>query len=295
MRKKFSYFLNLTPQTNMSTIQTLLKQTTQQLSKVSDSPQLDAELLLCHCLSKDPSHLYAWGEKQVDKVTQQAFKQLVEKRLTDYPVAYLLGHKEFWSLDLIVTEDVLIPRPETELLVETALDKIQCLKSPKILDLGTGSGAIALAIATERSDATLTASDYCHKALAIATQNAQDNNLHNVSFIQSDWFSNIKHQPFDLIVSNPPYIQSNNLHLKQGIRHEPLQALASGETGLDDIKTILHSAPDYMKNATWILIEHGYDQGDAVPKLMSKVGLQHSHCIKDYNDKDRLSIGQKGE
>ena len=278
----------------MSTIQTLLKKTTQQLSIVSDSPQLDAELLLCHCLDKDRSHLYAWGEKQVDKTTQELFQQLVEKRLTDYPIAYLLGHKEFWSLDLIVTEDVLIPRPETELLVETALDKTQQLTSLKILDLGTGSGAIALAIANERPDAFIIASDYSPKALAIAEQNARYNKLPNVQFIQSNWFTSIKLQHFDLIVSNPPYIQSNDPHLKQSIRHEPLQALTSGETGLDDINIILHSTRNYMKNATWILIEHGYDQGEAVPKLMSKVGLQHSHCIKDYNGNDRLSIGQKG-
>lgn len=278
----------------MSTIQTLLKQTSQQLSNVSDSPQLDAELLLCHCLNKERSHLYAWGEKQVDNITQQAFEQLIEKRLTDYPVAYLLGYKEFWSLDLIVMEGVLIPRPETELLVEIALEKIETIKAPKILDLGTGSGAIALAIATERGDASIVASDYSKQALAIAERNAQQNNLHNVSFIRSDWFKQIVNQRFDLIVSNPPYIQAHDPHLKQSIRHEPLQALVSGETGLDAIKAILNSALDYMRQNAWLLIEHSYNQGEAVPLLMSKVGLQHAYCIKDYNKNDRLSIGQKG-
>ncbi len=278
----------------MITIQSLLKTTRQQLATVSDSPQLDAELLLSHCLDKERSYLYAWGERKVEEAMQQQFNQLIEKRLSDYPIAYLLGHKAFWSLDLIVTEEVLIPRPETELLVETALEKIQMSKAPKILDLGTGSGAIALAIASERTDAIITASDYSNKVLAIAQQNAQKNDIHNISFIQSDWFSKIASQKFDLIVSNPPYISSKDPHLQQGIRHEPLQALVSGETGLDDINIILHSALYYMKNQAWILIEHGYNQGDAVPLLMTNVGLQHNRCIKDYNENNRLSIGQKG-
>ncbi len=278
----------------MITIQTLLKQSSQQLATVSDSPRLDAELLLAYCLNKERSYFYAWGEKQVEAPVLKAFNYLLKKRLTDYPIAYLLGHQAFWSLDLMVNKDVLIPRPETELLVETALEKIQHLKAPKILDLGTGSGAIALAIATERADAIITATDYSYKALVIAKQNAQQNNIHNVSFIQSNWFAGIAMQSFDLIVSNPPYIKSQDTHLQQEIRYEPLQALASGETGLNDIKIILSSALNYMKNNAWILIEHGYDQGRLVPELMTKVGLQHSHCIKDYNKNDRLSMAKKG-
>ncbi len=278
----------------MTSIQSLLKTTRQQLATVSDSPQLDAELLLSHCLHKERSYLYAWGETEVEQAVQQQFNQLVEKRLSDYPIAYILGHKAFWSLDLIVTEAVLIPRPETELLVETALETIQTSKAPKILDLGTGSGAIALAIASERPDAIITASDYSNKALAIAQQNAKKNNFHNISFIQSDWFGQIPPQEFDLIVSNPPYIPSQDPHLKQGIRHEPLQALVSGETGLEAINNILNSALHYMHHRAWILIEHGYNQGDAVPLLMTEAGLQHSHCIKDYNKNNRLSMGRKG-
>jgi release factor glutamine methyltransferase len=277
----------------MSTIQSLLKQSRQPLAKVSDSPQLDAELLLAHCLDKERSYLYAWGEKQVDKSTEYAFNQLVEKRLTDYPIAYLLGTQDFWSLALIVTEDVLIPRPETELLVEMALEKIQYITSPKILDLGTGSGAIALALATERPDAFITASDYSHNALAIAQKNAQQHALHAVNFIQSDWFATIKPQVFDLIVANPPYIKADDLHLQQGIRHEPLQALVAGKTGLDDINNILANALAYMKKGAWIMIEHGYDQGDTVPQLMQHAGLQHTDCIKDYSGNNRLSIGMK--
>ncbi len=277
----------------MTTIQSLLKQASKQLAIISDSPQLDAELLLGHCLNKERSYLYAWGDKQLEESTLQAFELLIEKRLTDYPVAYLLGHKEFWSLDLIVTEDVLIPRPETELLVEIALEKIQQLTAPKILDLGAGTGAIALSMASERADAQVTASDYSEKALAIAKQNAHKNSINSVNFIQSDWFADIGAEQFDLIVSNPPYIKSNDAHLQQGIRHEPLQALAAGETGLDDINTILESALDYMQDGAWILIEHGYDQGGIVPALMKKAGLQQTVCLQDTSKNDRLSMGRK--
>ncbi|MCK5919245.1 MAG: peptide chain release factor N(5)-glutamine methyltransferase [Cocleimonas sp.] len=277
----------------MTTIQALLKQTSRQLASVSESPQLDAELLLAHCLHKERSYLYAWGEKQVEESTQQAFKQLIKKRLTDYPVAYLLGYKEFWSLDLMVTEDVLIPRPETELVVETALEKIQSISTPNILDLGTGTGAIALAIASERPDALITASDYSENALAIAKKNAHQNQINTVDFIPSDWFTNLPRTKFDLIVSNPPYIKSDDLHLQQGIRYEPLQALAAGKTGLDDIISILDSALAYMKNGAWIIIEHGYDQGKLVPMLMKNAGLQQIRCIQDYNENDRLTMGKK--
>ena len=277
----------------MTTIQSLLKQASKQLATVSDSPQLDAELLLGHCLNKEQSYLYAWAEKQLKESTLEAFQRLIKKRLTDYPVAYLLGHKEFWSLDLIVTEDVLIPRPETELLVETALEKIQSIIAPKILDLGTGTGAIALSIASERADALVMAGDYSEKALTIAKQNAHKNSINSVNFIQSDWFADIVAEQFDLIVSNPPYIKSKDPHLQQGIRYEPLQALVAGETGLDDINTILESALDYMRDGAWILIEHGYDQGDIVPTLMKNIGLQQTVCIKDYSKNNRLSMGRK--
>jgi len=278
----------------INSIKTLLEAAIEQLLPTSDSAKLDAELLLAHCLGKNRSYLYAWSDKKIDDVTSQRFTQLIKRRLTDYPVAYLLGNQGFWSLDLKVTEDVLIPRSETELLVEVALEKISKLKSPTILDLGTGSGAIALALAQERPDALVIASDYSKKALAVAKENAQLNHIKNVNFIHSSWFENIEAQSFDLIVSNPPYIPADDPHLSQGIRYEPLQALSSGKTGLNDIRLILQMALTYMQDTTWILIEHGYDQGEAVPKLMQKAGLQQVLCIKDYNENDRLSIGTKG-
>lgn len=280
----------------MMTIQSLLKQATKQLATVSDSPQLDAELLLAHCLQKDRSYLYAWGEQQLDSVTQQRFAHCIEKRLTDYPIAYLLGCKEFWSLALIVTEAVLIPRPETELLVETALTAIEHIQSPTVIDLGTGSGAIALAIACERPDAHIIASDYSEAALTVARQNAKKNTIETVHFLQSDWFSHIPlESTVDLIVSNPPYIKADDVHLQQTIRHEPLQALVAGKTGLDDIHTILASASRYMKQGAHIIIEHGYDQGDTVPPLMQQAGFHNTQCLKDYNGNDRLSMGRKND
>lgn len=277
----------------MSDIQTLLKQASHQLASVSDSPQLDAELLLAHCLDKTRSYLFTWNDKAVDETTQQQFTALIEKRLTDYPVAYLLGQQGFWSLDLLVTPDTLIPRPETELLVETALEKVKSIKSPKILDLGTGTGAIALALASERPDATIIATDYSSKALEVAKKNATKNELSNLRFLQSNWFEAIDEIGFDLIVSNPPYIKSADPHLQQGIRHEPLQALASGITGLDDIHTILQQAPDFLKSGCWIILEHGYDQGKDVPALIEQYGFSKAHCVKDYANNDRISLGIK--
>lgn len=277
----------------MTDIQTALKHASKQLATVSESPQLDAELLLAHCLNKSRSYLFTWNDKAVDRTTQQQFSQLVAKRLTDYPIAYLLGHQEFWSLNLVVTQDTLIPRPETELLVETALDKMKHLDTPKILDLGTGTGAIALALATERPDATIIASDYSREALNIAKQNAVSHQINNVAFIESNWFESIIEKEFDLIVSNPPYIKSADPHLQQSIRHEPLQALVSGETGLDDINRILQQAPYYQKTGSWIIIEHGYDQGNDVPLLLKHFGFSHIGCLKDYSNNDRLSLGKR--
>ena len=250
--------------------------------------------MLAHCLGKNRSYLYAWGDQQLDSTVCAKFETLIEKHLSDYPIAYLLGSQGFWSLDLKVTEDVLIPRPETELLVELALDKIKHLRSPSILDLGTGSGAIALALASERSDANIIATDYSAKALAVAKENAQRNSIQNVHFIESNWFDKIKPQVFDIIVSNPPYIPEKDPHLNQSIRYEPRQALVSGKQGLDDIYSILQNALSYLKNNAWILLEHGYDQGESVPNIMKQVGLQEVACIKDYNENNRLSIAKKG-
>ena len=263
------------------------------LLEVTDSPTLDAELLLAHCLGKNRTYLHTWPESELNKDTLDCFEALIKKRLTDYPVAYLLGRKPFWTLDLLVTPDVLIPRPETELLVEVALEKIESIKKPKILDLGTGSGAIALALATERPDATIIASDYSEKALDIAKENANRHELEKqLTFIQSDWFSHIKTSDFDLIVSNPPYISPNDPHLLESIRHEPLSALVAENSGMKDIEVITTKSPHFLRNEGWLIIEHGYDQSEATFESFEANRFSHIQHRKDLNGNSRLSYAQ---
>ncbi|MCF6189561.1 MAG: peptide chain release factor N(5)-glutamine methyltransferase [Cocleimonas sp.] len=262
------------------------------MTKISDSPALDAELLLAHCLNKNRSYLFTWPENTLDEAQASCFNSLLEKRLTDYPVAYLLGTKAFWTLDLIVTPDVLIPRPETELLVEVALDKIRNIKTPKILDLGTGTGAIALALSSERPDAQITACDYSSEALKIAKLNAKNHGLsEQVTFIESNWFSNIEGE-FDLIVSNPPYIAENDPHLLQTIRHEPQQALVAKDTGMRDIDILIKDGDDYLKNESWIIIEHGHDQGAKTLESFNKKGFSNAETRLDISQNPRLSFAQ---
>ncbi len=268
-----------------------LKKACFELEKTSDSPALDAELLLAHCLNKNQTYLHTWPEKHPSEEQLDCFNLFIEKRKTDYPVAYLLGHKPFWTLDLIVTEDVLIPRPETELLVEVALDKIKHINKPKILDLGTGSGAIALALASERSDAVITASDASEKALAVAHQNAKKHDLiNNVEFVQSDWYEKITTTDFDLIVSNPPYIDPQDPHLKTTIRFEPLHALAASNQGLADIEILIQDAKSHLKKDGFLIIEHGFDQAECVIKLMGDYQFSNPKNMADLNHNPRITF-----
>ncbi|KAG1682775.1 Peptide chain release factor 1 [Nymphon striatum] len=275
------------------TIKTLLAKTKIKLENVSDSPALDAEIILAHCLDKNRTYLHTWPEKKVTPNQQTRFDGLVTKRETGYPIAYLLGTKAFWTLDLIVSPDVLIPRPETELLVETALEKIKDIKNPKILDLGTGSGAIALALASERSDANVVACDYSYKALAIARKNAIKYELdQRVKFIESNWFSNVEDTDYDLIVSNPPYIEPNDPHLKEEIRFEPQQALVSKDDGLNDIIQIIKYSQQFLKNNSWLMMEHGFDQAAPIKSLLTHYNYKNIKGLKDLSGINRLSIAQ---
>jgi release factor glutamine methyltransferase len=206
-----------------------------------------------------------------------------------------MGYRDFWNLRLQVSPATLIPRPETELLVEVALEKLATLSSQtvSVLDLGTGTGAIALALAQERPDIQLLAVDASTAALDIARSNAQLNQINNVSFVQSNWFSELPSQRFDLIVSNPPYIEQNDPHLTQGdVRFEPISALASGLDGLDDIRHIIQHAPAWLNPQGWLLLEHGYNQGQAVSTLMLKRGLQNVQCLPDWAGIERVNLGQ---
>jgi len=270
----------------------VVKDAIKQLEAVSDSAHLDVELLLCSVINKDRSFLRAWPEHELNQQQLSSFQQLLKQRLQGKPIAHILGERGFWSLNLKVTSDTLIPRPDTERLVELALDIIPDGAQWKILDLGTGTGAIALSLAKEKSTCFITATDQSIAALDVAKQNAEDNKISNIEFIQSDWFANLNNQQFDMIVSNPPYIKENDPHLQQGdVRFEPLSALAAGEDGLDDIRIIIKNSQQHLTEKGVLLIEHGYDQADAVCNLLSAANFTQVSNFKDYNDNPRVSIG----
>jgi len=275
-------------------IQTLLKHASTKIAAVSDSATLDAELLLAHCIDKNRTYLHTWPEKKPDITQLECFNSLIEKRLTDYPVAYLLGKKPFWTLDLIVTPDVLIPRPETELLVEIALDKIKGIKQPKILDLGTGSGAIALALASERQDATIIATDNSEAALLVAKSNAIELKIdQQVSFIQSNWLEQITDDEFDLIVSNPPYIDPDDKHLQGTIRYEPQQALIADNHGMLDIEKIIQKSHPFLTMGGCLILEHGFDQAEKILLLLSTNQYSETQGFIDLNNNPRVTLGLK--
>ena len=278
----------------MAKVSQLLKMA-DQLQATSDTPQLDCEILLCHVLEVDRTWLRTWPDKQVSSDQQQAFEILLQQREQGVPIAYLVGTWGFWTLDLKVSEKTLIPRPETELLVEIALS-LQLPDCSSVLDLGTGTGAIALALASERQNWDLIAVDDQPAAVTTAKQNCQRHSLSNVNFLQSNWFSAVaaNRSAFDLIVSNPPYIGRDNAHLQQGdVRFEPSSALVSGVDGLDDLKLIVTQSPDYLVTGGWLLVEHGYDQGSAVRNLFVSAGFSNVTTRRDYNHLDRVTLGQR--
>ena len=216
----------------------------------------------------------------------------MQRRLNGEPIAYILGSREFYGLQLKTTPATLIPRPDTETLVEAALAKVPQNASLNILDLGTGTGAVALAIASQRPQTKVTAVDASLEALKVATENAQSLNLCNVRLIESNWFSALGSEKFDVIVSNPPYIAKDDEHLKQGdLRFEPLSALASGVDGLDDIRKIIQDAPEYLNPNGWLMLEHGYDQAEAVAALLKARSFSQIADAKDIAGTLRVTFG----
>ncbi len=259
----------------------------------SDSTRLDTEILLCSVLKCDPTCLYTYPEQELSSSDIESFNKLINLRSEGLPIAYLTEQKEFWSLSFYVNQDTLIPRPETELLVETSLKYIPTNSVKEILDLGTGSGAIAIAIASERPQANITATDINDGALKIAKLNADSHQIKNVDFKKADWFDIANINSYDLIVSNPPYISTGDPHLKQGdVRFEPIAALTSGEDGLDDLRTIIQESSKHLNTHGWLLLEHGYNQGDVVRQLLIENGFTSPSTIKDYNGLERISFGQ---
>ena len=254
----------------------------------------ETEILLAHALGRDRAWLYAHADDVLAVEPAIAFHQLLVRRAAGEPVAYLTGRREFWSLDLAITRDVLIPRAETELLVERALQKIPQGAQVDIADLGTGSGAVALALARERPHARVLASDASAAALVVARGNAQRLRIGNVEFLESDWFAAIGARRFDIVVTNPPYIAENDAHLGQGdLRFEPLAALVSGVDGLDAIRVLVRDAPLHLKPGGWLLFEHGFDQGLACRALLERGGFADVFTAADLEGRDRVSGGRR--
>jgi len=259
----------------------------------TEEAMLEAQLLLQHVLNVNRAWLIAHENDALTSDQYVVFEALMQRRLNGEPIAYLLGERDFFGLTLKVTPDTLIPRPDTETLVEAALAKIPKDQSFKILDLGTGTGAIALAIAKNRPHTQVTAVDFSENALKIAQENAQKLNIQNVIFLQSDWFDALAQQRFDVIMSNPPYIEENDAHLTQGdLRFEPKSALTSGADGLEDIRKIILNSLVFLKPQGWLMLEHGYNQAQAVQHLMADEGLIAVATIQDLGGNDRVTIGK---
>ncbi|MGD8108858.1 peptide chain release factor N(5)-glutamine methyltransferase [Vibrio sp. TRT 17S01] len=275
-------------------VENTLKQAIAQLQESgSESPSLDAAVLLCHTLKKPRSFLLTWPDKELSQQELNAFSLLLERRLSGEPVAYIVGEREFWSLPLKVSPSTLIPRPDTERLVEIALDKAE-ENDGHLLDLGTGTGAIALALASELPKRHVIGIDLKVEAQQLARENAANLNLTNAAFYAGSWFEPLETgTKFALIVSNPPYIDEHDPHLVQGdVRFEPRSALVAAENGLADIRHIIDKAREYLCENGWLLFEHGYQQGEAVRKLFTEFGYGQISTEKDYGGNDRVTLGQ---
>jgi release factor glutamine methyltransferase len=254
---------------------------------------VDARVLLCSVLDRDAAYLIAHPEAQLDPGQETAFRDRTSRRVRGEPVAYLTGEREFYGLSLRVTPAVLIPRPETELLVEIALEKLPQDAAGDVLDLATGSGCVALAIAKERPRAHVTATDASEEALAVARGNAEQLGLGRVRFLQGDWFNALAGERFDVIVSNPPYVAAGDSHLAQGdLRFEPRQALVAGADGLDCIRHIVSAAPAHLAPGGWLLLEHGFDQGPACRKFLELAGFGEVSSRRDLAEHERVSGGR---
>ncbi|HBR0004926.1 peptide chain release factor N(5)-glutamine methyltransferase [Klebsiella aerogenes] len=258
----------------------------------SDSPRRDAEILLGHVTGKARTWILAFDETVLTAEQLAELEALLARRANGEPVAHLVGQREFWSLPLFVSPATLIPRPDTECLVEQALVRLP-QTACRILDLGTGTGAIALALASERADCKVTAVDFMPDAAALAARNAAHLALNNVTVLQSDWFSTLKGQRFAMIVSNPPYIDETDPHLAEGdVRFEPRTALVAADQGLADLAHIIREGRQYLLPNAYMLLEHGWKQGEAVRALFNEAGYLDVETCRDYGDNERLTLGR---
>ncbi len=278
-----------------SSIQQQLERASAILYSISCNARLDSEVLLAHCLGKPRSYLMTWPERELDDQQLACFNELIRRRLQPQPVAYLVGQREFYSMDFNTTPDTLVPRPETEMLVDFCLEKIDAIESPELLELGTGTGAIALALKQHAPECRIIANDVSPATLAVAESNARRHRL-KVEFQLSDWYRQVPDQLFDIIVSNPPYIAADDPYLRQGdLPAEPQQALCSGESGLEALEIIIAQAPDFLKPVGWIVLEHGYDQQQAVQQRLQQAGFTDIQTHRDFNDLPRMTVARRGE
>ncbi|MGJ0485066.1 MAG: peptide chain release factor N(5)-glutamine methyltransferase [Methylomicrobium sp.] len=276
----------------MSTIATLLREAVSQLDS-SDSAALDAEILLCLALERPRSHLRAWPNRKPEQRQIRHFQALLQQRRQGTPIAYLTGRREFWSREFQVTPEVLIPRPETELLIEISLSLFPKDQPANIIDLGTGSGIIAITLAKELPGAAVTATDLSLTALNVAKRNAADHRADHIRFLYSNWFNAVPPVNFDLVISNPPYIAEDDRHLGQGdVRFEPRTALTAPRQGLADIQTIADAARRYLKTGGHLLIEHGFDQEQAVQSIFRDLGYDSVRTHKDLSGQPRATYGK---
>ena len=277
-----------------ATVQSILKNAQQALAGCSDSPRLDSEVLLGHVLGANRARIYANPDLPISQEQAIEYQELVNSRVAGKPVAHLTGSREFWSFDLRVTPDVLVPRPETEVLVEAALERLPKEEERSVLDLGTGTGAIAIAIAVERPLSALTATDRSNAALDVARRNIAVHCPERVKLIAGSWYAAVADRCFDMIVSNPPYISTEHTEKTDPeLRFEPRHALYSGSDGLDDIRALIDGAAAHLNAAGWLLLEHGYDQADAVTELLKHAGFIDIDTRNDLSGHERVTGGRR--
>ncbi|MBL1275896.1 MAG: peptide chain release factor N(5)-glutamine methyltransferase [Ectothiorhodospiraceae bacterium] len=277
----------------LPTIASALRNARTLLEVSSESALLDAEILMGHAINRNRAYLRTWPEKALSAPQWEQFQHSIQRRGNGEPIAYITGKRDFWDMTLMVSPDTLIPRPETETLVEQALAKIPHDARWQIADLGTGSGAIALAIARERPRCHLTATDISPSALAIARTNAKQLNTTNIRFIEGAWFAPLSGDRFEIVVSNPPYIHPDDPHLQRGdLRFEPVSALQSGTDGMADIRNICDLARQHLQPGGWLLLEHGFEQGPATRTILDNLGYQQVETLNDLANNPRVSLGR---
>ena len=290
-KRRFNHSLDRTDMPDPLEISTILDDAARRLEAVSDSARLDAELLLARAIDMPRSYLFAHPEEELDELAIGRFEEALHRRLAGEPMAYITGRKEFWSMQLFVSPATLVPRPETELLVDIALREVPRRADWKILDLGTGSGAIALAIARERPLCQVTGVDNSVDALDVAMLNARELGIANVSFVAGDWTEPVSDQTFELIVSNPPYVREDDEALNR-LAHEPSGALVAGHDGLDALRILARDCRDILAPGQKLVLEHGADQEPAVAALLAGHGWTDVICHKDYAGLPRVTVAR---